>query len=100
MPSVNIQFHMLFDELVNFMADVSSRYQLEVELERYFPHVFQSVPFNANLAEEIRQFGQVDCFWLVYTSPRSKKPEKFMLAVGGQRGRRLSQAHFGAGTKK
>src|SRR6266702_5887418 len=100
MPSVNIQFHILFEELIAFVNYVRSRYQLEIELEKFFPHAFRLVPLDADLAEEIKQFGQVDCFWLVYKSPRSKKAEKFMLAVGGKRGKRLAQAQLGAGTNK
>jgi len=88
---------MLFDELVKFVVDVCLRLNLEVELERYFPNVFHLVPRAANLVKEIKEFGKLDCFWLVYKSPRSKKPEKFMLAVGRQRGNLLAQAHLGAG---
>jgi hypothetical protein len=100
MPAVNVQFHMLFEELVDFVADVRSRFQLGVELERWFPEVVREIPTDAELKDEIRQFGKVDRFWLLDKSPKSKKAERFMLNVGEQRGRRLSQAHLGAGTKK
>jgi hypothetical protein len=100
MPSVNIQFHMLPDELIEFVADVRSRYDLGVELERWFPKVVREVPPDADLIDEIRKFGEVNRFWLLYKSPNSKRPEKFMLNAGEQRGKRLAQAQLGAGTKK
>jgi hypothetical protein len=100
MPSVNIQFHMLFNELIAFVRDVSSQYRLEVELERFYPKAVREVPFGADLAEEVCQFGQIDRFWLMYKSPESQKPERFMLNVGQQRGNRLAQAQLGAGTRK
>jgi hypothetical protein len=100
MQAVNVQFHMLFDELVEFVAEVCSRYQLDVELERFFPTVFHLVPRAANLVEEISRFGDVDRFWLLYKAPRSKKPERFMLNVGRQRGNRLAQAQLGAGARR
>lgn len=100
MPSVNIHFHMLPEELIEFVADVRSRHQLGVELERWFPDVVREVPPDADLVDEVREFGKVNRFWLLYKSPRSKKPEKFMLNVGEQRGKRLGQAHLGAGTDK
>jgi hypothetical protein len=100
MPSVNIQFHMLFEELVEFVSEVSSTHQLEVELERWFPKTVRGVPLGADLAEEVRRFGHVDRFWLLYMTPESKKPERFMLNFGGQRGKRLAQSQLGAGTRK
>ena len=100
MHSVNIQFHMLFEELVSFVADESARYQLEIELEQFFPQAFRIVPLGADLIGEIKQFGQVDRFWLLYTSTKSKMAEKFMLNVGRQRGNRLAQSQLGAGARK
>src|SRR5262245_60706968 len=97
MPSINIQFHMLLDELIGL---VSSRYQLGVELEQFFPQAFRKVPLNADLIKEVKQFGQLDRIWLLYKTPKSKTPEKFMLNVGRQRGKRLGQAQLGAGTRK
>jgi len=100
MPSVNVQFHMLPEELVQFVRDVSSRYQLEVELERFYPKALQAAPVDGDLTEEIKKFGQLDRIWLVCKTPKSKKAERFMLNVGRQRGNRLAQAQFGAGTNK
>jgi hypothetical protein len=100
MHSVNIQFHMLFEELVEFVSAVSTRYQLEIELERFYPNAVRLVSVGADISEEIRQFGQVDRFWLLYKAPRSKRAEKFMLNVGRQRGDRLAQAQLGAGADK
>lgn len=97
MPSLNIQFHMLFEELTEFVRDVSSRNQLEVELERFYPKAARVVPSGADLTEEIRQFGQVDRFWLLCRTPDSQETERFMLNVGGKRGNRLAQAALGAG---
>ena len=100
MPSVNIQFHMLPTEFFQFVRDVSSWHDLDVELERYYPKELRLVPHGGDLIEEVNQFGNVDCIWLLYQTPKSKKTEKFMLAVGRQRGRRLAQAQLGAGTDK
>ena len=97
MHSLEIQFHMLFDELTEFVRDVSSRYELEVELERFYPKAARTIPSGADLTEEVRQFGQVDRFWLLCKTPDSRKAERFMLDVGGQRGNRLAQAALGAG---
>jgi hypothetical protein len=97
MPSLNIQFHMFFEELTEFVRDVSSRYQLEVELERFYPKAARVVPSGADLTEEIRQFGQVDRFWLLCKTPDSRKTDRFMLNVGEQRGDRLAQGQLGAG---
>ena len=43
MPSVTVQFHMMFDELVDFVADMMRDYSLAVELERFFPTTTQVV---------------------------------------------------------
>lgn len=98
MPSVNIQFHMLYDELCHFIAMVRSQLHLEVELESFFPPGSKKVPPEADLVNEIEKFGSVDRFWLLYTPAKSKKPERFMLNVGRLRGDRLAQAQLGAGT--
>ncbi len=100
MPSVNIQFHMLFEELIDFVGDVSSRYRLEVELEQWFPERARQVPFGADLPKEVRHFGHVDRIWLLCKPPRCRKFERFMLNVGRLRGKRLAQADLGAGTHK
>ena len=97
MRSLNIQFHMLFEELTEFVRDVSSRYDLDVEFERFYPKAARLVPSGADLSEEIRQFGQVDRFWLLCKTPDSPTTERFMLDVGRQRGKRLAQAALGAG---
>jgi hypothetical protein len=97
MRSLDIQFHMLFEELTEFVRDVSSRYPLDVELERFYPKATRLVPSGADLSEEIRQFGQVDRFWLQCKTADSRKSERFMLDVGEQRGNRLAQAALGAG---
>lgn len=97
MRSLNIQFHMLFEELTEFVRDVSSWYHLDVELERFYPKAARLVPPGADLSEEIRQFCQVDRFWLLCNPPDSRKTERFMLDVGEQRGNRLAQAALGAG---
>jgi hypothetical protein len=99
MPSVNIQFHMLFEELIEFVSEISSRYQLEIEFEQFFPQAFRLVPLGADLPEEVRQFGKVDRIWLLCKPPRSKKSERFMLNVGRLRGKRLAQADLGAGAR-
>ena len=100
MPGVSVQFHMFFDELVEFVSEVCLHYEMDVELESFFPKTIQVVPFQADMAEEIHNFGPVDAFWLLYTTPRRKKAEKFYLYVGGQKGNRLAQSHLGAGTDK
>ncbi|HEV3439704.1 MAG TPA: hypothetical protein VG122_20230 [Gemmata sp.] len=100
MPSVNVQFHMLPDELIQFVKEVSSRYQLEVELERFYPKALQTVPVDGDLTEEIEKLGQLDRIWLLCKTPKSKKAERFMLNVGRRRGNRLAQAQLGAGTNK
>jgi hypothetical protein len=97
MHSVNIQFHILLGELMEFVGEVSSKYQLVVELERFYPKAIRVVSEDEDLPKVAKQFGEVDRIWLVYKSPRSKKSEKFMLNVGRQRGRRLAQAQLGAG---
>jgi hypothetical protein len=97
MPSLNIQFHMLFDEVAEFVRDIRSRHQLEVELERFYPKAVRVVPADADMAEEIRQFGQVDRFWLLCKTPNSQKKERFMLNVGRERNNRLAQGALGAG---
>lgn len=100
MPNVTIQFHMLFDELVDFVADVMSRYSLAVELERFFPTTVSVVAADANLAEEVARFGHVDRIWLLCKPPRARKFEKFNLKVGRVKGKRMEQSHLGAGTDK
>jgi hypothetical protein len=99
MRSLNIQFHMLFEELTEFVRDVSSRYHLDVELERFYPKAARLVPSGADLSEEIRQFGQVDRFWLLCKTPDSPTTERFMLDVGRQRGDRLAQGDLAGGAR-
>jgi hypothetical protein len=97
MRSVNIQFHMLFDELIDFVSEVTSRYRLQVGLERFYPKASAQVPLGADLAREVGRFGHVDRIWLLYKPANSRKAERFMLNVGTQRGARLAQAQVGAG---
>jgi hypothetical protein len=98
MPSVNIQFHILLEELTDFVSEVSARHNLEIELERHYPKSVKQVPLGDDLTEEIKQFGHVDRFWLLFKTPGSRKAERFMLNFGGLRGNRLAQSQFGAGT--
>lgn len=100
MPSVGTQFHMLFDELISFVADVRARYSLNAELEKWFPTTTHEVPSSADLTEEVRRFGHVDRIWLLWKPPRCRKYERFMLNVGRKKGDRLQQAFLGAGTDK
>ena len=100
MPSVNIQFHMLFDELLDFVAYVSSQYSLGIELERFYPKAVRELHSDADLPAVVSDFGHVDRIWLLCKLPRSKKSERFMLNVGRQRDKRLQQADLGAGTNK
>src|SRR5262249_34387651 len=100
MPGVTVQFHMLFDELVDFVADMMTRYSLAVELERFFPTTTQVVTSPADLSDEIIRFGHVDRMWLLCKPPRARKYERFNLLVGRQKGRKLEQSHLGAGTDK
>ncbi len=101
MPGVSVQFHMLFDELVDFVAAMMTRYSLAVELERFFPtKTTQVVTTPRDLSDEITRFGHVDCMFLLCKPPRARKYERFYLYVGQQKGRKLGQAHLGAGTDK
>ena len=74
MWTLNVQFHMLFEELIDFTAEARSRYGLEVELERFYPAAALRVPLEADLRAEISKFGHVDRFWLDTTLSR-KNPE-------------------------
>ena len=100
MPGVTVQFHMLFEELVDFVADMMTRHSLAVELERFFPATTHVVTSPADLSEEIARFGKVDRMWLLCKPPRARKYERFNLLVGRQKGRKLEQSRFGAGTTK
>src|SRR5262245_18864406 len=100
MPCVTIQFHMLFDELIDFVATMMSRYSLAVELEAFFPKKLTVVAESADLTSEVERFGQVDRIWLLCRPPRARKFERFNLHVGRIKGKRLEQSHLGAGTKK
>jgi hypothetical protein len=100
MPGVTVQFHMLFDELADFVADMMERYSVSVELERFFPSTTHVVTSASGLLDEISQFGHVDRMWLLCKPPRARKHERFNLLVGRQRGRELRQSHLGAGTDK
>lgn len=100
MPGVTVQFHMLFDELVDFVADIMTRYSLAVELERFFPSTIQMVTSPTGLSDEISRFGHVDRMWLLCKPPRARKYERFNLLVGRQKGRKLGQSHLGAGSDK
>lgn len=101
MPGVSVQFHMLFDELVDFVAAMMTRYSLAIELERFFPtKTTQVVTTPGELPDEIIRFGHVDCMFLLCKPPRARKYERFYLYVGQQKGRELGQSHLGAGTDK
>lgn len=100
MPGVTVQFHMLFDELVDFVGEMMTRFSLAVELERFFPTTTRLVTMPADLADEITRFGHVDRMWLLCKPPRARKYERFNLLVGRQKGRKLEQSHLGAGTDK
>jgi len=100
MPSVTVQFHMLFDELVEFIADMMLQHSLAVELERFCPTTTCVVTAPADLPDEISRFGHVDRIWLLYKPARARKYERFNLHVGRLREKRLEQSHLGAGTDK
>ncbi len=100
MPGVTVQFHMLFDELIDFVADMMARYSVAVELERFFPTTTHVVTSSSDLSNEIFRFGHVDRMWLLCKPPRARKYERFNLLVGRQKGRELRQSHLGAGTDK
>lgn len=101
MPGVSVQFHMLFDELVDFVATMMTRHSLAVELERFFPtKTTLVVTTPSDLSEAITRFGHVDCMFLLCKPPRARKYEHFYLYVGQQKGRKLGQSHLGAGTDK
>lgn len=100
MPCVSVQFHMLFDELVDFIADMMVVHSLAVELERFFPTTTCTVTSPAVLEDEIARFGHVDRIWLLCKPPRSRKYERFNLNVGRLKGNQLEQSHLGAGTDK
>jgi hypothetical protein len=78
MPAVTVQFHMMFDELVDFVADMMRDYSLAVELERFFPTTTHVVTTPAELPDEISRFGHVDRMWLLCKPPRARKfqPER------------------------
>ena len=97
MKSLNIQFHMLYDELINFVADVCVSNSLSIELERWHPKVVREVSLIADLHEKVRDFGKVDRIWLRFKPRGYRKAEHFMLNVGNMRGNRLAQCQLGAG---
>jgi hypothetical protein len=98
MPHVSIQFHMLFGELVEFVADVMARYSLAVELERFFPKTTTVVAMDGNFAAEVARFGHVDCLWLLCKPPRCRKYERFYLQVGRVKDDQLEDSQLGGGT--
>ena len=100
MPGVRVQFHMLPEEIIAFVADVMSRYSLGAELERFFPPGSCEVPVDADVAKAASEFGHFDRIWLLFRPPRCRKFEKFGLYVGGLKGTRLDQAFFGTSTDK
>lgn len=100
MPVVTVQFHMLFDELIDFLADMMRDHSLAVELERFFPTTTQVVATPDELPLEITRFGHVDRIWLLCKPPHARKYERFNLKVGRMKENRLEQSHLGAGTDK
>ncbi len=98
MPAVTVQFHMMFDELVDFVADMMRDYSLGVELERFFPTTTRVVTTASELTDEITRFGHVDRMWLLCKPARARKYERFNLNVGRLKNDRLEQSHLGAGT--
>ena len=59
MPGVTVQFHMLFEELVAFVADAMSRYSLAVELERFSPAATCTIVSPEGLTGGVARFGHV-----------------------------------------
>ena len=100
MPCVTVQFHMMFDELVDFIADMMLHHSLAVELERFFPTTTHVVTNPADLPDEVTRFGHIDRIWLLCKPPRARNYERFNLNVGRQKDNRLEQSHLGAGTDK
>ena len=100
MPGVTVQFHMLFEELVAFVADAMSRYSLAVELERFSPAATCTIVSPEGLTGGVARFGHVDRLWLLCKPPRARKYERFNLNVGRMKRGRLEQSHLGAGTDK
>jgi len=100
MPAVTIQFHMLFYELTDFVAELMCQFSLDVELERFFPKKVRIVSADQDLAKKIATFGHVDRIWLLCKPPRCRKFERFNLYVGRVKSDHLEQSHLGAGTEK
>jgi hypothetical protein len=100
MPGVTVQFHMLFDEMVDYVREMMTRFSLAVELEQFFSPATRVVTSPADLADEIARFGHVDRMWFLCKPPRARKFERFSLLVGRQKGRKLEQSHLGAVTDK
>lgn len=99
MYSVNVQFHMLLDELISMIAELAARHSLAIELERWHPKATSNMSAGTDLAAKARAFGRVDRIWLLYMPRHSDTVERFMLNVGNLRGNRLGQAQLGAGAR-
>lgn len=98
MRTKNIQFHMFILEVLDFAAEMSLRYGLEIELERFFPATTVRVPSGTDLKEAVVGFGHVDRLWFLYQPSHSRRIERFMLNVGRCRNTQLEQSQFGGGT--
>jgi hypothetical protein len=98
MPNLNVQFHMLLDESIDFLSDVRAHLSLGIELEQWHPKEVHAVLERHDLATQWRKFGRVDRVWLLFTPRKARRAVRFMLNVGGMRGKRLAQSQFGGGT--
>jgi hypothetical protein len=99
-PGVNIQFHMLPDEVLDFVDVVRARFALMVVLEKWFPDWTREVPPERDLRKSFHKFGPLDRMWLQYRPPRCRKSESFCLNMPKFRSNRLLQGQLGGGTEK
>jgi hypothetical protein len=100
LAGVNIQFHMLPEEVIDFVDEVRARFSLTVELEQWFPDVACNVPPAEDLKHEVQKLGTIHRIWLLYRPPRCRNYERFALNMPTFRSNRLLQGQFGGGTEK
>jgi hypothetical protein len=98
--SINVQFHMLPEEIANFAAGVSNTLKLDIELEKLTSRSVTKLPRDGDLkAALISQMPATDRIWFVTDSVDPDQIERFMLNVGRQKGDQLAQSQLGAGAK-
>lgn len=98
MSRININFHMLPDELLQFAVDIMNHYPLSAEVEQWHPKVQIRVDAGDGIVDAVRQLDKLHRIWLIFNNEASSC-DRIMINVGQRTDNCLQQSQMGADVK-